>query len=75
MGGEVGNFTGVICIGKGIWPWTTARVDYDGKIDIGVGRDPVAFSAMILLLVILWIFVIFGALRLGPLCMVGARAA
>jgi hypothetical protein len=59
------NFTGVICIGQGIWSWTTARVDYDGKIDIGVGRDPVAFSAMILLLIILWISVILGPFAWG----------
>lgn len=37
---EVWDFAGIIRIWQSIWSWAVAGVDYDGKIDIGVGRDP-----------------------------------
>ena len=40
-----GDFAGIIRIGQGIRTRPTARIDYDGKIDIGVGGDPGGVSA------------------------------
>lgn len=37
---ELWNFTGVIPIGQGVGSWSVAGVDYDGKIDVGMGRYP-----------------------------------
>lgn len=38
--GEVRNLASIICIWQGFWSWSVAGVDYNRKIDIGVGRDP-----------------------------------
>lgn len=45
--GEVGNFAGIVGVWQGVWPWPTARVDYDGEIDVGMGGDPVALLATV----------------------------
>jgi hypothetical protein len=44
--GENRNFTGIIRIWERVRPWSVSWIDYDGKVDIRVGRDTVAFIAV-----------------------------
>ena len=42
---ELRDLASVIGIGEGVRPRSIPWVDYDGKVDIGVGRDPAALSS------------------------------
>lgn len=42
---ELWDLTGVIAIRERVRPWAVSWIDYDGKVDLGVGRYPVAFSS------------------------------